>query len=631
MARQGNYVTVPSGSANWTSGLSDSLSALSKSYLDQAKDEKDRAALEATREENKRRFDLQESRAAAAEQSRLDKENLEKGVTDFYRNFGDNFDVARVQEDKARRIFGLTDEELSGDKRAEYLAAIPVYQEDIYDYGNKQALSKFGRALDPNALTSFTRDYNSLSGLQEKEDARAERLQEAYDKKRKLQFDAGKALLNTGRKSDGSVMTYNDILVAPIAGTFKKGNFIPFTSSEAEKAQKVSNAVLGTLQNNNVSPYQAELVLKKTLDILKEGEDLNEIENNPSKVTEALNSAVKFVRENPNKAISRNVLEQFAAGGDTQTYNPLNIRDTRRQEALEIINRLRGNLPEPNAPSSSTAQSELERTILGDINKKNETPKVEEVITRPDGLIIPPIPNRNSRQEPIVPVLNPDGTLANEDEVLYAGDIPTGITRESAIAEANLRQVFPDLSAEDARTISNNIGNINNLSDKQEVDILGNITDTYGLDFSDLLKVASATRQGLSKEAENQQSRNERLDSSNLRGELGRLGEGALNTLPMTSGVFNVAGRLPNVAQGSAAAVNKLRPLFQDIRFTRQVLPAIRRFAAKNSTVPIRESRIVGNNPFTSSAAQSVDNLAIPAVTRNATSRIPTQGRLPGL
>lgn len=47
MARQGNYVTVPGGGVDWTSGISSSLMDLAKSYLAQGEAEKDRERLAA--------------------------------------------------------------------------------------------------------------------------------------------------------------------------------------------------------------------------------------------------------------------------------------------------------------------------------------------------------------------------------------------------------------------------------------------------------------------------------------------------------------------------------------------------------------------------------------------------------
>ena len=77
MARQGNYVTVPSGSANWASGLSDSLSDLSKGFLDQAEKERESQRLDSIQKESSRRYDeelaMKQQEARAKEQDRIAK------------------------------------------------------------------------------------------------------------------------------------------------------------------------------------------------------------------------------------------------------------------------------------------------------------------------------------------------------------------------------------------------------------------------------------------------------------------------------------------------------------------------------------------------------------------------------
>jgi hypothetical protein len=88
MSRQGNYVTVPGGSANWTKGISDSLTALSKSYIGQGDAEEERARLAAAAEENKRRFEIEQAykeaeaqRTAAFRQAQLDATSARDAAT----------------------------------------------------------------------------------------------------------------------------------------------------------------------------------------------------------------------------------------------------------------------------------------------------------------------------------------------------------------------------------------------------------------------------------------------------------------------------------------------------------------------------------------------------------------------
>jgi hypothetical protein len=72
MARQGNYVTLPGASANWGAGLSASLADLSKTFINQANNEKERERLAAEAEESKRRFGITEARQKAADEATTD-------------------------------------------------------------------------------------------------------------------------------------------------------------------------------------------------------------------------------------------------------------------------------------------------------------------------------------------------------------------------------------------------------------------------------------------------------------------------------------------------------------------------------------------------------------------------------
>lgn len=64
MARQGNYVSVPGGSANWASGISGALSDLSKSLIGQAVKEDERADTLAQREFQNDRIRKEDARVA---------------------------------------------------------------------------------------------------------------------------------------------------------------------------------------------------------------------------------------------------------------------------------------------------------------------------------------------------------------------------------------------------------------------------------------------------------------------------------------------------------------------------------------------------------------------------------------
>lgn len=74
--RLGNYVTVPGSGANWASGISDSLANLSKSYITQGQAEDERTRLAAADAESKRRWDIANARADAAE---LEKQKEREG------------------------------------------------------------------------------------------------------------------------------------------------------------------------------------------------------------------------------------------------------------------------------------------------------------------------------------------------------------------------------------------------------------------------------------------------------------------------------------------------------------------------------------------------------------------------
>jgi hypothetical protein len=71
MARQGNYVSVPGGSANWASGISGALSDLSKSLIRQGDEEEKAIRLDAAAEEDKRRYEADKlARTKAANESK---------------------------------------------------------------------------------------------------------------------------------------------------------------------------------------------------------------------------------------------------------------------------------------------------------------------------------------------------------------------------------------------------------------------------------------------------------------------------------------------------------------------------------------------------------------------------------
>lgn len=625
---QGNYVNVGSIDANWGKGLSDSLADLSAMYGKQASEKKAIERQNLLDAENKRRFDLKESRAAAAERSRLEEEKRIQGVRDYYKNLS-NLDYDAIRRAKAKEVYGITDEELAGEQGQEFLKVPTLFAEDIQNYVSRDLLTKHGAVADPNAVLPYLGDYQSLAQLQETENTSAKSNADLYKDRLDLQLKAAKALLDSDAKVKKGSAEYNSgyaaLLTNPLAKSFSTNNDLlswrlPWSDTEAEKAKVISDKYAQRLFEAGVPPATAKVVIQSALDSLTTGAKLDQINTDNDTVEAAYNTALSKVSANPYSQLesrAASVLNDLAAD-QYEKFNPRNMRQVFIDQNSRRLAALRGEvLPEPVQNTGSTApQVNVEEVLRqrgllpSDSDKSN---KKSEAPLPTDKKEVLPAP-----QTPYVPKLAADGSLANED----TNEIPT-TTTESAVAEAHLRKAFPKLSDEDVRRISFDVGYIGNLNNAQTTEVLGNIADNYGLDFAALSRAAYESQSGLQNQYKKQEARNKRLADSAFWDELLRLGQTALVATPPAA----VAGHLPSVPVITRRSVdtatriaNSLRPLVQDIKFTREILPALRRFVANNSKVPIRETKVVGQNPFSTNTTQLVDDLLRPTVQRGVQS-----------
>lgn len=190
MARQGTYVTVPGGSANWAKGIADSLSGLSRSYLEQGAAEDERARLAATEAENKRRWELDRQyktdRAAiqdaqhAETQARLqeahDAQMREREATEAKRKA--LLDVAHA--DVSKKAYDVSSyDPAAKDAVTSVVAGIGQEQADTYKFlqsGSEQDLTKATdtyrtnlerTGLDKASINNKVQDYKrTLLGFQ---------------------------------------------------------------------------------------------------------------------------------------------------------------------------------------------------------------------------------------------------------------------------------------------------------------------------------------------------------------------------------------------------------------------------------------------------------------------------------
>jgi hypothetical protein len=185
MARQGNYVSVPGGSANWSKGISESLTDLSKSLIGQGNAEEERARLAAAAEEGKRRWEADQSyRAGQAEYQRQRDSILDqraKDAVDESKRRWDLQEERRAQAEK-ERLQGIKAEKdarvalwdlASPDNQTFELSDYsPELQQSFEDLTNRVSTEKgttrdflFGEGDDVQAATAAYRTNLEASKL----------------------------------------------------------------------------------------------------------------------------------------------------------------------------------------------------------------------------------------------------------------------------------------------------------------------------------------------------------------------------------------------------------------------------------------------------------------------------------
>lgn len=166
MARQGNYVSVPGGSANWASGISGALSDLSKSLIGQAVKEDERADTLAQREFQNDRIRKEDARVAK------DRELLKQ--VNLFSNRDPSTLTYDINDYGAEQRDAITNARKS-------LEAERSSTQQFLNTGSKEALE--------NALSVYEKNIN-LSGLPE--EAKAAKIAERRNR-----------LLGFGREAEG--------------------------------------------------------------------------------------------------------------------------------------------------------------------------------------------------------------------------------------------------------------------------------------------------------------------------------------------------------------------------------------------------------------------------------------------
>lgn len=426
---QGNYVPISGVNANWGEGLSSALANLSKTYASQAEAEKERARLAAADAESKRRYEqnradiaarnaITDARNKAADDytktlqdRQTEQYNLETDMRNWVKDFGSKYNEDDIRKFKALNVFdNVTEDTLKGEQGRKILDAIPVYQEDIDNFYTTKYLDKFGQHLDVKTIRPYYSDISSLAGLQSAEDKKAE-LDRDWDKEsRDFQLNAAGKLVpkssydrydaegsylgtanakGTGTSGSRSApKSYAEILVNPLVkGYEENSNWNPL-QSERQQAQKVATTVLEALQTKGIeaTPAEAEVVTKKTLDVLRNGGNLSSINNSNKLAITTAKDVLNEYRANRTAQVAtgvnpgREILERFAKGEGIQSYAPTDIRSTRRKAAQKTINELLGILPPPTpkpAADVSTTSNATEKDILANIGVGTTDNKVQ--------------------------------------------------------------------------------------------------------------------------------------------------------------------------------------------------------------------------------------------------------------
>lgn len=163
MARQGNYVSVPGGSANWASGISGSLSDLSKSLIGQAVKKDERADMLAQREFQNKRIREEDARVAKDREllkqvnlfSNKDPSTLTYDISDYGAEQQDAINNARRSLEAER---SSTQQFLNTGNKESLENALSVYEKNI-NLTNLPAEAKAAKIAERrNRLLAFGRE-----------------------------------------------------------------------------------------------------------------------------------------------------------------------------------------------------------------------------------------------------------------------------------------------------------------------------------------------------------------------------------------------------------------------------------------------------------------------------------------
>lgn len=431
---QGNYVNVGNIDANWGKGLSSALLGLSDTYTKKAENDRERerlAMLDARQleqdAENKRRFDLQESRASAAAKLQQDEAKRQLDMRDYYSNLGSTMNLDDVRTARAKQYFNVTDEDLAGPKGREILSAVPLYQEDVIDYYDRDFVTKFGAGFDPKVLQSYVGDIQSLSGLQAREDEAAKTQREAYKQLLDRNTDIAKALLSNESKQYpkvGRVASFADIDIPKLAGSFdKEGNFFGLSDSQAEKANVIGNSLLQKLKDEGYNATDTSRIVQATFNKLRRGNALNKIEEDSELVTDALNEAkTEISRYDASTSNAKSYLDNFLTNQEIiGTYNPDNVRLVNRESAQKAINSLLGRevlTPSVTSSSKGSAEEQILRSI-GFNKEPDKKDRLEEITVTAEKKPTPEVQGR-------IDTYNKDAQVVQQLKSRYGDDALSG-------------------------------------------------------------------------------------------------------------------------------------------------------------------------------------------------------------
>lgn len=172
MARQGAYVTVPGGSANWASGLSSALSDLSKSYLQQGAAEDERARLAAAEAESKRRWELDRADTKAYRDAQQAESAARLAIAQAEADYkkGERERVAKDLDIRSGYQFTPEWEDLSGKVRSAFDKQSQVLLDKAEAAGEKRLAPDLALFTDENELsTSGRTELDRLTSVYQKE------------------------------------------------------------------------------------------------------------------------------------------------------------------------------------------------------------------------------------------------------------------------------------------------------------------------------------------------------------------------------------------------------------------------------------------------------------------------------